>query len=67
LNLPYRQSIQKTADALKVEGFGVLTQIDVEATLKREINNQNSHILAKLGVASRTGAAALAVRCQLVT
>jgi len=38
LNLPYEQAIQKTTDALKVEGFGVLTQIDVQATLKQKIN-----------------------------
>jgi uncharacterized protein (DUF302 family) len=38
LDLPYEQAVQKTTDALKVEGFGVLTQIDVQATLKQKIN-----------------------------
>jgi hypothetical protein len=38
LNLSYEQAVQKTTDALKVEGFGVLTQIDVQATLKQKIN-----------------------------
>ena len=38
LNLPYEQAIQKTTDALKAEGFGVLTQIDVQSTLKQKIN-----------------------------
>ena len=38
LNLPYEQAVQKTTDALKAEGFGVLTQIDVKATLKQKIN-----------------------------
>ena len=38
LNLPYDQAIQKTTDALKAEGFGVLTQIDVKATLKQKLN-----------------------------
>jgi len=38
LNLPYEQAIQKTTDALKAEGFGVLTQIDVQSTLKEKIN-----------------------------
>jgi len=38
LNLPYEQAVQKTTDALKAEGFGVLTQIDVKATLKQKTN-----------------------------
>ena len=38
LNLPYEQAVQKTTDALKAEGFGVLTQIDVKATLREKIN-----------------------------
>jgi len=38
LNLPYEQAVQKTTDALKAEGFGVLTQIDVKATFKQKIN-----------------------------
>ena len=38
LNLPYEQAVLKTTDTLKAEGFGVLTQIDVQATLKQKIN-----------------------------
>ena len=38
LDLPYEQAVQKTTDALMAEGFGVLTQIDVQATLKQKIN-----------------------------
>ena len=38
LNLPYEEAVQKTTDALKAEGFGVLTQIDVQSTLKQKIN-----------------------------
>ena len=38
LNLPYEQAVQKSTDALQAEGFGVLTQIDVKATLKQKIN-----------------------------
>jgi len=30
--------VQKVTDELKVEGFGVLTEIDVQATLKKKIN-----------------------------
>ena len=38
LNLPYAQAVQKTMDALKEEGFGVLTQIDMQATLKQKLD-----------------------------
>jgi uncharacterized protein (DUF302 family) len=38
LNLPYDQAVPKTVEALKVEGFGVLTQIDVKAVLKQKLN-----------------------------
>ena len=38
LNISFEQAIQKTTEALKAEGFGVLTQIDVKSTLKEKIN-----------------------------
>ena len=38
LNLPYEQALEKTIAALKAEGFGVLTEIDVQATLKQKLN-----------------------------
>ena len=38
LNLPYEQAVQKTTDALKAEGFGVLSQIDMQATLKQKLD-----------------------------
>lgn len=43
LNLPYAQAVQKTTDALKVEGFGVLTQIDMQATLKQKLDVDFRH------------------------
>jgi len=38
LNLPYEQALQKTTEALKAEGFGVLSQIDMQATLKQKLD-----------------------------
>lgn len=38
LNAPYELAVQKTIEALKAEGFGVLTEIDVKATLKQKLN-----------------------------
>lgn len=38
LNIPFEQAIEKVTEELKKEGFGVLTSIDVKATLKQKIN-----------------------------
>lgn len=38
LNLPYEQVIEKVTAALKEEGFGVLTEIDVKDTLKKKLD-----------------------------
>jgi len=37
LDLPYEQAVEKTTAALKEEGFGVLTEVDVKATLKKKL------------------------------
>ena len=38
LNLPYEKAIEKVTEALKAEGFGVLTSIDVKETMKKKLN-----------------------------
>ena len=38
INVPYEEAIEKTTAALKEEGFGVLTEIDVKATLKKKLD-----------------------------
>ena len=34
----FNDAIQRATDALKTEGFGVLTEIDVKDTLKQKLN-----------------------------
>ena len=38
LSESYDEALQKITEALKKEGFGVLTEIDVKATLKKKID-----------------------------
>ena len=38
LTEPYEQALETVAAALKTQGFGVLTRIDVRATMKEKLN-----------------------------
>jgi uncharacterized protein (DUF302 family) len=38
LDVPYEEAIERVTAALKEEGFGVLTEIDVKATMKQKLD-----------------------------
>jgi len=38
INTSYEEAVSKVTEALKEEGFGVLTEIDVKSTLKKKLN-----------------------------
>jgi len=47
VNFNFEEAIDKTTEALKEEGFGVLTEIDIKATLKKklDVDFKKYHIL----------------------
>ncbi len=40
IELPYNEALEKVTSALKDQGFGVLTKIDVKATLKEKLDQE---------------------------
>jgi uncharacterized protein (DUF302 family) len=38
VDFPYEEAVARTRDALATEGFGVLSEIDVRATLKKKLD-----------------------------
>jgi uncharacterized protein (DUF302 family) len=40
LDAPFDSAMQRTRDALKAEGFGVLTEIDVKGTFKEKLGQE---------------------------
>ena len=38
VDFPYEEAIQKTKESLKEQGFGVITEIDMQAVLKSKID-----------------------------
>lgn len=38
LHTSYERALQQVTEALKTEGFGILTEIDVQATLKKKLD-----------------------------
>ena len=47
MNLPFEQAIERVTEALKVEGFGIISTIDVKDAMKKklDVDFRNYHIL----------------------
>lgn len=45
VDLPFDQAVQRTKDALQEQGFGVLSEIDMQAKLKEKVGADIGHYL----------------------
>lgn len=45
LDLPFDQAVERVKEALKGEGFGVLTEIDVQRTLREKLGQEMERYL----------------------
>lgn len=45
LNVPFEEAVERTRAALKEQGFGVLTTIDVQGTLREKLGEQMERYL----------------------
>ena len=43
LSLPFDEAVERTTSALKEEGFGIITSIDLKETFKQKINADFRH------------------------
>ena len=75
LSEPYGAVMQRVRDALKTEGFGILTEIDVQATMKAEAGRDEIAPYLILGACNpplahralrRTRRSALLLPCNVV-
>lgn len=40
LNEPFERALERTRDALKAEGFGIITEVDIRATFREKIDRE---------------------------
>jgi uncharacterized protein (DUF302 family) len=46
VSAPFAEAVARTRDALKAQGFGVLTEIDVQATMRDKLGEDMEPYLA---------------------